>query len=340
MQKVISFGEILMRLSPPGNLRFDQATSFNAVYGGGEFNAIASLANFGLKTEFVTAVPENALGDCVINTIRSVNVGCENILRQGDRLGLYFIEMGASVRSSNVIYDRAESSIAQIGTNNFDWAKIFKGATWFHWSGVTPAISQEAAGACLEAVKKASEMGLKISTDLNYRSKLWNYGKEPYDVMPELLQYSNVIIGDIDTARFMLKKDKIAPDYKNKDEVKQAFLELMEFLPNLDSIGMVFRESVNASHERIGGLLYNNNKLYSEKIRDVIPIVDRVGSGDAFMAGLLYGLLEFDENFQKTIEFATAACILKHSIFGDVNRVSKEEVINFIDNDGAAKVKR
>ncbi|SFF67867.1 2-dehydro-3-deoxygluconokinase [Salegentibacter agarivorans] len=340
MHKVVTFGEVLMRLSPPDNRKFSQASNFDVIYGGGEFNVAASLSNYGIDTEFVTALPDNAIGDCALKATREFQVGNQHIIRQGNRLGIYFIEIGNSVRPSKVVYDRENSSISKIEKGDFNWEEIFKDATWFHWSGVTPALSQSAADVCLEAIKMANKMGLGISTDLNYRSKLWQYGKAPYEIMPEMLQYSNVILGDIDTTMFMLGKEKVAPEYTNENEVKGHFLNLIELLPELHTIGMTFRESVNASHQRIGGLLYKEKTLYQAKKYEIQPLVDRVGTGDAFMGGLLYGLLTFGEDRKKTINFATAACALKHSIFGDVNRVTKEDVLECISSDGSAKVNR
>jgi 2-dehydro-3-deoxygluconokinase len=340
MQKVIAFGEILARLSPPKNLRLSQATSFDVVYGGGEFNVLASLSNYGIQTDFVTAIPENAIGDAAIQTIRSFEVGTTSILRQGERLGLYFLENGISIRSSNVIYDRSHSAISEVKKGMLDWEKIFEGATWFHWSGISPAISQDTADVCLEAIQIASGMGLTISTDLNYRSKLWKYGKEPKDIMPNLLQYSNVILGDIDTALFMLGKQKINPDYNELTEVKKDFADLTDLLPNAHTMAMTFRHSIHASHQIIGGLLFKNNTLYQSKLNEITQVLDRVGTGDAFMGGLIFGLLEYKDNLQKTVDFATVACVLKHTIFGDVNRISKNEILDYIESDGTAKVNR
>jgi 2-dehydro-3-deoxygluconokinase len=340
MQKVIAFGEILARLSPPRNLRLSQATSFDVVYGGGEFNVLASLSNYGIQTDFVTAIPENAIGDVAMQTIRSFGVGANSILRQGERLGLYFLENGISIRSSNVIYDRSHSAISEVKKGMFDWQKIFEGATWFHWSGISPAISQDTADVCLEAIQIANSMGLTISTDLNYRSKLWKYGKEPKDIMPNLLQYSNVILGDIDTTLFMLGKNKVNPDYSELTEVKKHFATLTALLPNTHTIAMTFRHSVNASHQIIGGLLFNNDTLYRSKLNEITQVLDRVGTGDAFMGGLIFGLLEYNDNLQKTVDFATVACVLKHTIFGDVNRISKNEILDYIESDGTTKVNR
>lgn len=338
--KIITFGEILGRMSPPGNLRFSQATSLDVIYGGGEFNVAASLANYGIRAQFISAVPDNPIGDCVIQSVRSRNVGAKYILRQGKRLGLYFLEHGASGRNSTVVYDRENSSMSQVEPGQYDWDTIFDGATGFHWSGITPALSQTAADTCLEAVKAASERGLTISTDLNYRSKLWKYGKQPREVMPELLKYSNIILADVDTAMFMLGKAKINPDYSKDDEVKLQFDKIMELLPNVHTIGMTFRNSVNASHQRIGGLLYKENRLYRARINEISPVVDRVGTGDAFMGGLLYGLIDYKDDLQKAVAFATSACVIKHTIFGDVNRASKKEVIDFMEGDGKALVDR
>ena len=199
MKKVVTFGEILLRLSTDRHLRFAQAESYKATYGGGEFNVAVSLVNYGMKAEFVTKVPNNELGNCAIHEMRKLDVDCHNVLKGGDRLGIYFLETGTSTRASNVIYDRANSSMSTLKKGEFDWKEIFKGATWFHWSGITPALSETAAEACMEAIKVAHELGLTISTDLNYRSKLWNYGKQPKDVMPEMLKYSNIISGDHNT---------------------------------------------------------------------------------------------------------------------------------------------
>ena len=279
MHKVVTIGEMMGRLSPPGNLRFGQATSFNINYGGGEFNVSASLSNYGIPTNFITAIPDNPLGDAAMQKIRSFGVGTDYILRQGDRLGLYFLEHGAAGRNSSVIYDRENSSMSQIKKGEVNWREVFKDATWFHWSGITPALSQSAADACQEAVEIASEMGLTISTDLNYRSKLWKYGKAPKDVMPGLLKYSHVILADVDTALFMLGHEKIDPNYMDESEAIEVFQKVNNLLPNLHTIGMTYRNSVNASFQKIGGLMFRDGRLYRASIKDADPVVDRVGTG-------------------------------------------------------------
>ncbi|WP_282080401.1 sugar kinase [Aquimarina algiphila] len=340
MTKVVTFGEILMRMSPPNNLMYDQASSFDVTYGGGEFNVAASLVNYGIEADFITILPQNPIAECAINTIKNYGVGYKNILRKGNRIGIYFLENGIANRNSKVVYDRTNSSISQIKKGDIDWKLVFKDADWFHWSGITPALSKTAAEVCLEATETASKMGLTISTDLNYRSKLWNYGKHPKELIPKLLAYSNVILSDIDTARFMLGLEKIYPDYANDILIKENFEQLKKMLPNARTIAMTVRNCISASHYKIGGLLYKDNTLYRAKKHDVNPVLDRVGSGDAFMAGLLYGLVKFPDNLQKVVSFATGTCVLKHSIFGDINRVTKEEVLNFINTNGSAKVDR
>lgn len=326
MQKVVTFGEILLRLSTAEHLRFSQANSFKANYGGGEFNVAVSLSNYGIPTEFVTRLPDNDIGRSALMEIRKQNVSSENIVYGGDRLGIYFLETGAGVRGSKVVYDREHSAISEIELGMIDWEKVFQNASVFHWSGVTAAISQNAADVCLEAVKVAKKMGILITSDLNYRSKLWQYGKEPKDIMPELLKYSNVILGDLDTAFMMLGKARVNPDYKNTDSLAPYYDLLFEQCPDLKYMATTLRYSVSASHQQIGGVFYDKEKFYASVVREVTPVVDRVGSGDAFMAGIIYGLLNHNYGHQQTIDFAMAACCLKHTISGDFNLATLEEV--------------
>lgn len=340
MKKVITFGEIMLRLSTPNALRFAQSTSFNADYGGGEFNVAAALSNLGVPTEFVTRLPDNDMGKAALQQIKSQGVGTTHIEFGGDRLGIYFLELGSDVRAGKVVYDRSNSAISQIKTGNIDWASVFKGAQWFHWSGVTPAISESAAQVCLEAVKAAFDMGLTVSSDLNYRSKLWNYGKEPKEVMPELLNYCHVMLGDIDTAMFMLGKDKINPDYQKTEVLPSYYEQIISECPNLKWIATTLRYSISASHQKIGGILYDGKKIYGTKLRELTSVIDRVGSGDAFMAGLIYSMLDEQQEQQDCIDFATAACCLKHTIRGDINLVSLEEIQGLARGNTDGSVKR
>ena len=340
MSKVVAFGEIMLRLSTEGNLRFSQATAFGATYGGGEFNVCVSLANYGVDAEFVTRLPDNEIGGSALKEIRKMNVESKNIIYGGERLGIYFLETGAGTRGSNVVYDRAHSSMATIQKGSIDWEKVLEGANWFHWSGITTAISESAAEACLEALKVAKKLGLTISCDLNYRSKLWQYGKTPSEVMPELLKYCNVILGDIDTAYFMLGLPKVNPNYQDEQSLPALYSKLFEFVPDLKTVATTLRYSVSASHQRIGGVLFDGKNIYNAAVKEVTPVIDRVGSGDAFMGGLIYGLLEYQKNNQKALEFSVAACCLKHTIAGDYNLATLKEVENILDGDSAGLVSR
>ncbi|WP_299115381.1 sugar kinase [uncultured Winogradskyella sp.] len=340
MNKVATFGEIMLRLSTERHLRFIQAKSFAASYGGGEFNVAVSLANYGIKTDFITKVPENDIGACAVKEMRKLKVGLSNIVYGGDRLGIYYLETGAGTRGSKVIYDRANSALATTKSGDFDWNDILKDATWFHWSGITPAISNSAAEQCLLAVQTAHKLGLKISCDLNYRSKLWKYGKAPHEVMPKLLEYSHIILGDIDTAYLMLGENKVSPNYEDEKSLPKLYERIFNVCPNLQLIATTLRYSISASHQRIGGILFNGKKIYNAAVKEVTPVVDRVGSGDAFMGGLIYGLLKYDKDFQKALDFAVAACCLKHTISGDYNLATIEEIEKMIQGDTSGKVSR
>ncbi|MDO6596571.1 sugar kinase [Oceanihabitans sp. 2_MG-2023] len=340
MSKIVTFGEIMLRLSTERHLRFSQAKKFAASYGGGEFNVAVSLANYGIPAEFVTRLPKNEMGACALKEMRKFNVESKNVIYGGDRLGIYYLETGAGTRGSNVVYDRANSSMATIEKGSIDWESVLKDATWFHWSGITPAISQSAADECLEAIKVAHKLGVTISSDLNYRSKLWQYGKEPNQVMPELLKYSNVILGDIDTAFFMLGKDKVNPNYQDEKSLPSLYDQIFKLCPNLNTTATTLRYSVSASHQRIGGILYDGKTIYNADVKEVTPVVDRVGSGDAFMGGLIYGLVNNATNKQKALNIAVAACCLKHTISGDCNLITLDEIEKLLNGDASGKVSR
>lgn len=340
MQKVVTFGEIMLRLSPEQNLRFSQANSFKANYGGGEFNVAVSLSNYGIATEFITRLPDNDIGKSALMEMRKHNVSTKNIVYGGERLGIYFLETGAGVRGSKVIYDRSSSAMATVEVGMVNWEQVFQNTSVFHWSGVTPAISQKAADVCLEAVKVAKKMGILITTDLNYRSKLWQYGKEPREIMPELLKYSNVILGDLDTAFMMTGKDKVNPDYSNTDSLIKHYDSIFEDFPDLKYVATTLRYSVSASHQQIGGVFYDKKNIYTAAVRDVMPVVDRVGSGDAFMGGLIYAMLTNSSDPQYVIDYAVAACCLKHTISGDFNLVDKEEVEAIVNGSVSGIVSR
>ena len=339
MSKVVTFGEIMLRLSPPGSTRFTQAQSYEATYGGGEANVAISLSHFGLSTEFVTRLPDNDLGKTAISELRRHNVGVSHIIRGGDRLGLYFLEKGAVSRGGQVIYDRANSAISEIKPGMIDWELVLEGCCWFHWSGITPGISQSAAEVTLEAIEVAHELRLPISVDFNYRSKLWNYGKKPSEVMPEMLQYCDVMLLSKEDAQYHLdiKPDdngtqssegvKIANTYRSIGE------QVFDRFPKTRLILSSCRKTISANHNEYSAVVYDGSKIFQSKNYEITHIVDRVGGGDALMAGFIYGLNTFDTDYQKTLEFAVAAATLKHTIPGDANLVSVEEVIKLMEGE-------
>ena len=346
MSKVITFGEIMLRLSPPNFLRFSQAASFDVVYGGGESNVAVSLANYDIPVDFVTRLPYNDIGKCALMEMRKRGVGTEQIVFGGDRLGIYFLETGAIARGSKVIYDRAHSSLAEIKLGMIDWKSIFKEANWFHWTGITPAISQGAADVCLEAVKVASEMGLTISTDLNYRAKLWKYGVESEKIMTELTSYCDIILGNEEDAEkhFGIKPEGLDIT-KDGNKVKaEAFLsvckQMMKKFPKATKVITTLRGSISASHNTWAGVLYDGTTMYQSKEYQITHIVDRVGGGDSFMGGLIYGLIKNPTDDQKALDFAVAASCLKHTIKGDANLVTIDEVEKLMGGDSSGRVAR
>jgi 2-dehydro-3-deoxygluconokinase len=344
MSKVVTFGEIMMRLSPPGFLRFGQARSFDVIYGGGEANVAVSLANYGVPVDYVTRLPDNDLGDACIQFLRQYGVGVDKIVRGGDRLGIYFLEVGAVQRGSKVIYDRADSAIATAEPGMIDWRAVFADADWFHWTGITPAISESLADLCLEGIKVAKEMGLTVSCDLNYRSKLWRWGKKASDVMPNLVQYADVAVGNEEDAdkAFGIRAPETDVTLGVVEAEKYKFVceELAKRFPNLKIIAITLRGSLSASHNTWSGVLWDENRFYSAPVYDVTHIVDRVGGGDSFVGGLVYGLKTFGDDRQRVLNFAVAASCLKHTIFGDFNMVTVQEVEKLMGGDVSGRVSR
>ena len=344
MTRIVTFGEIMMRLSPPDHLRFTQARSFDVIYGGGESNVAVSLANFGLPTDFVTRLPVNDLGDACLQFLRQYGVGTGHIVRGGERLGIYFLEHGAVHRGSKVIYDRSASSLATIQPRMVDWECVFEGASWFHWTGITPAISEGAAAVCLEAVKQARQQGLRVSCDLNYRSKLWKWGKRPAEVMQELVDYCDFAVGNEEDAAKIFGIH--APDTDvvsgklEAQKYRHVCEELSQRFPNLKTIAITLRGSISASRNTWSAVLWRDDQIYFGPQYDITPIVDRVGGGDSFVAGLIYGLLTFGEDSQKAIDFAVAASALKHTIAGDFNLVTVAEVEKLSAGDASGRVSR
>lgn len=343
-RKVVTFGEIMMRLSPPGFLRFTQARSFDVIYGGGEANVAVSLAGFGVPVDYVTRLPANDIGDACLQFLRQFGVGVDKIVRGGDRLGIYFLEIGAVQRASKVIYDRSGSAIATIQPGMIDWKTVFADADWFHWTGITPAISESLAAVCLEGVRTAKEMGLTVSCDLNYRSKLWKWGKSAGEVMSEMVQYCDVAIGNEEDAEKVMgikaPETDVTSGRVEADKYLYVCQELAKRFPDLKTIAITLRGSLSASHNTWSAVLWHQGEFYIAPTYDVTHIVDRVGAGDSFMAGLIYGLREFPEDKQRVLNFATAASCLKHTIFGDFNLASVEEVIQLARGDVSGRVSR
>lgn len=340
MKKVVTLGEIMLRLSTPGHQRFVQSDSFDVNYGGGEANVCVSLANYGLDARFVTKVPKHEIGQSAINALRRYGVDTRYITRGGERLGIYFLESGASQRPSKVIYDRAHAAIAEADTSDFNWHEIFEGVDWFHFTGITPALSDKAATITLEACKTAKEMGVTVSVDLNYRKKLWSPEKAN-KVMSGLMEYVDVCIGNeedaekvfgIAAAHTDITKGEI--NHVAYEDVAKQLIERFGF----KYVASTLRESYSASDNGWSALLYDGEKSYLSKKYDV-RIVDRVGGGDSFASGLIYGLVT-EMPLQDALEFAVAASALKHTIPGDFNLVSKDEVETLMKGDGSGRVQR
>ena len=341
-KKVVTLGEIMLRLSPPGFQRFVQARSFDVVYGGGEANVAASLAYYGLPVEYVTRLPANDIGDACLTYLRQYGVGTSHVVRGGGRLGIYFLEMGAAQRGSKVIYDRAASSFATIEPGMIDWRSVFADADWFHWTGITPAVSEGAARVCLEAAQIAREMGLTISCDLNYRNKLWRWGKKAGEVMPELVGCCDIAVGNEEDADKVFGIQAPGADVAGGRVEADAYVyvcnELAKRFPNLKTVAITLRGSLSASHNTWSGILWQQGQIYTAPGYDITTIVDRVGGGDSFCAGLIYGLHTCDA--QQALNFAVAASCLKHTVLGDFNLVTVAEVENLMGGDVSGRVSR
>ena len=339
-KKVVTFGEIMLRLAPEGYYRFVQAESFGATYGGGEANVAVSLANYGLDAKFVTKLPKHEIGQAAVNALRRYGVDTGDIVRGGDRVGIYFLEKGASQRPSKVIYDRAGSSIATATTEDFDWKKILEGAQWFHFTGITPALNDQVVAICLEACKAAKEMGITVSCDLNYRNKLWSKEKAG-KVMGELCQYVDVCIANEEDAADVFGIKAADTDVTTGTVNHEGYKDVAKQLADrfgFQKVAITLRESLSANDNNWSAMLYDGGEYYFSK-KYKMHIVDRVGGGDSFGGGLICAALNgYDP--QAIIEFAVAASCLKHSIEGDMNMVSMDEVLKLAGGDGSGRVQR
>jgi 2-dehydro-3-deoxygluconokinase len=342
MKTIATFGEIMLRLSPPSSEKLFQSAHLQAIFGGGEANVAVSLALFGHDVRYVSVIPKNEIGDAAVFELRRWGVRTDFIVRQGRRLGVYFAETGANQRASKVIYDREHSGIAEAKSGDIDWDKAFQGVEWFHTTGITPAISQSAADLTLEAMKAAKSRKMTISIDFNYRGKLWKYGKQAPEVMREIVKYADIGIANEEDCQKSL-------GIEAGIDVKSGTLELgayerltakvLEKFPNLSRIGITLRESHSAHHNGWSAVLRNRGAFIQGPKYDINNIVDRIGGGDAFSAGFIHGIVTFSDDRQ-ALEFATAASCLKHSIPGDFNLASEKEVLALMQGDRSGRVQR
>ena len=340
MAKIVTLGEIMLRLSPEGNERFVQSESFRIIPGGGEANVAVSVANYGHEAYFVTKLPKHEIGQIALNALRRYGVHTDYIARGGERVGLYYAETGASMRPSKVIYDRAHSAIAEADPSDFDFVKIMEGAQWFHWSGITPAISDKAAELTKLACEAAKRHGVTVSVDLNFRKKLWT-SEKAISVMRPLMKYVDVCIGNEEDAQLCLgfKPDADVEGGKTDAEGYYGIFKGMMKEFGFKYVVSTLRESLSASHNGWKALIYDGKEFYQSKHYDIMPIIDRVGGGDSFAGGLIHGLLT-KKTQGEALEFAVAASALKHTIPGDFNLVSAQEVESLAGGNANGRVQR
>jgi 2-dehydro-3-deoxygluconokinase len=345
MSDFLSFGEIMLRLRTPGYERFFQSPQFEATFGGGEANVAVSLSNYGFDAAFISALPDNDIGQAAVNSLRGLGVNTEFIQRQGDRVGIYFLETGANQRPSKVIYDRARSSISEAKPGDFDWPTIFKGAKWLHITGITPALSQDSADLSMECVKAAQRAGLTVSCDFNFRGKLWKYGKTAPEVMRDLVKYVDVGIANEEDCQKSLGISvdvdvESGSGHLDTSKYEELSSKVLDIYPDMKTIAITLRAAVNAN---INGwqacMRHQGGDFLLSKKYELTDIVDRVGGGDSFASAFIAGLNLYDDP-QQSLEFAVAGSALKHSILGDYNRVSRKEVEALMGGDGSGRVQR
>jgi 2-dehydro-3-deoxygluconokinase len=342
MKRYVTFGELMLRLTPPDHEVLFQTNSLVATFGGAEANVAVSLANYGENAAFVTAIPANAVGNAAIRELRSFGVDTGAILRAGERLGIYFTETGSCMRASSVLYDRAGSSIAAVKPGDFDWDAILDGAHWFHTTGITPALSAGAAAVALEAVAACKRKGVMVSCDLNYRKKLWKWGKKPIEVMPDLVGSCDLVIANEEDCQKCLGIEADVDVTKGSldiDVYRILAKKVLDRFPNLKFLAVSLRESASADVNGWSAVLASRDAFLTSKRYEIRDIVDRIGGGDSFGSGLIWGLNTLDGN-QEALEFAVAASALKHTIHGDFNRVSKEDVLTLMGGDASGRVRR
>ncbi|MBW3130930.1 sugar kinase [Hymenobacter profundi] len=337
MKQVVTFGEIMMRLSPPLNLRLTQAASLDVTYGGGDANVAAALAQLGQPAAHAGCFPDNDLGRAAAQHFQRLGVDMHSCVFRGQRLGLYFLEVGASLRGSKIVYDRADSAFANLDPAWFNWDEILKDAQWLHWTGITPAISASAAQATREAIQVARRLGITVSADVNYRRNLWQYGQKAQDVMPELVAGCDVVVCTEGDAEDLFG---IRPEEGREDRFVSMCEQLQQRFPQIKQVIATRRETQSASHERIRGLLYDQGAYHETTPYDIVPVIDRIGGGDSFISGFIYGWLHFDQDPARALGFATAASALKHTIVGDINLVTAAEVEHIMQGNVTGRLLR
>lgn len=346
MKKVITFGEIMLRLGAPNYLRLTQCNHLDVSFAGAEANVAVSLSNYGICTEYITSLPNNPIADKCIMELRSHKIGLEHIIRSGKRMGILYLETGSNARPSRVFYDRENSAFATINPKSLNWKEILREAEWLHWTGITPALSENAAEVCRQAITTANAMGVTVSCDINYRGNLWNYGKKASEVMPELVSGCDIILGNEEDCEkvFGIKPQDFDANHTDGQIKQSSFIsvckQMMDRFPRCKKIAITLRGAINANHNTWGGVLYDRNQLFCSKQYDITDIVDRVGGGDSFMGGLIYGLISYPKDNQRALDFAVAASALKHTIQGDFNIVSTTEVETLMNGNISGRIKR
>ena len=342
MKRVVTLGEIMLRLKPPGHERFFQSPNLEATFGGGEANVAVGLARLGLDVSFVSAIPKNPIGESCLGVLKSYGVDTTRILRQGERLGIYFLEAGANQRASRVIYDRKNSAISNACSADFNWDNIFDNTHWFHITGITPALSETARMLTLTSVSEAKKRGITVSLDLNFRKKLWKYGKSAPEVMREVMNYVDIAIGNEEDCQKSLGIDidtDVSSGKLEQDKYRILGEKVLETWPELSKIAITMRESYSADYNGWSAVLNNRNNFIVSRKYEITDIIDRVGGGDSFASGLIYGLIMFKKD-QEALNFAVAMSCLKHSIPGDLPLVSLEEIQSLMQGDGSGRVQR
>ena len=342
MSKFLTFGELMLRLKSPGRERLMQSPSLEATFGGGEANVAVSLANYGLDAEFLSVIPSNAIGDAAMGELRRFKVGTDKIIRADGRMGIYYLETGANQRASKVIYDRAYSAISMFDPEKYDWESIFNNVTWLHISGITPAISEQTKDASIAAVKEAKRRGITVSIDLNYRKNLWKYGVDAKEVMSLMTEYADIIIANEEDCQKSLGlecKSNVEGGKLDNEDYRKLSNSLLEKYPNVKKVAITLRESKSADINFWAAALNNGTDFIVSRKYEMYDIVDRVGGGDSFAGGLIYGLNVLGDD-KEALEFAVAASCLKHTIDGDFNRVTVDEVLRLAKGDGSGRVQR